>query len=568
MQLAELTVTHGDSVVRLINFKQGLNLILDKFISGPKGTGNSVGKTTVLRLIDYCLGSDGDDIWQDAEFETNINQEVYDFLHARVPVSVRLTLHEATRGVHSLARSFASADKGKESFQIDGIPYPHARAYRGAVKQLLFGSSGDKPTLRQLVPKFVRSSPLLMSKTLKYLGNYATAADYEALHLFLFGFFAVEILEERLNLTNTKKRLDRDWEALNRIRKEGEIEQLLFHLQREVEEIGLSPELKGQVPEIAARADVVSGIRARAANTVGKLSRLDAEIASLVLTVKELENEYSNLDSQAVEAVYREAQAYLPKLHHDWNELTEFIRNLRGRKQRFLQSQIRALGEQAKEAAGELSGLQQQERDEIGTLVRSPEFARALEMRSDLQEKLKRLGSLEQDLTDRRILKESVTATDHRLAETRKVIDQEKAALHERLSIFNKYFSRLSELLYGEKYLLYPNETANGSIAFQLTAVGANVGAGKKASQTAAFDLAYISFLSETGIGFPRFACHDGLEQIHGNQLTSLLTEANRVDGQLVLATLRDKLPAMSADFFKENTILELGDDDKLFHLK
>jgi Uncharacterized protein conserved in bacteria (DUF2326). len=568
MQLAELTVARGESVVRLIRFKSGLNLILDKPTSGPRGTGNSVGKTTVLRLIDYCLGSDGDDIWQDAEFETNINQEVYDFLHARVPVSVKLTLHDATRSAHSLVRTFAPPDKGKESFQIDGIAYPHAKTYRGAVKQLLFGSSADKPTLRQLIPKFVRSSPLLMSKTLKYLGNFATAADYEALHLFLFGFFAVAILEERLNLTNAKKRLDRDWEALNRIRKEGEIEQLLLHLQREVEEIGLSPELKGRVPEISARADVVSSIRARAANTVGKLSRLDAEIASLSLTVKELENEYSNLDHQAVEAVYREAQAYLPKLHHDWNDLTEFIQNLRGRKQRFLQSQILALGEQAKETANELADLQQQERDEIGTLVKSPEFTRALEMRSDLQEKLKRLGSLEQDLADRRILKRSIADANSRLTETRKIIDQEKAALQERLSIFNKYFSRLSELLYGEKYLLYPNDTANGSVTFQLTSVGANVGAGKKASQTAAFDLAYISFLSETGIGFPRFACHDGLEQIHGNQLTALLTEANAVNGQLILATLRDKLPAMSAEFFKANTILELSDDDKLFHLK
>ena len=46
------------------------------------------------------------------------------------------------------------------------------------------------------------------------------------------------------------------------------------------------------------------------------------------------------------------------------------------------------------------------------------------------------------------------------------------------------------------------------------------------------------------------------------------MNEANQADGQLILATLRDKLPPMSAEFFKENTILELSDDDKLFHLK
>jgi uncharacterized protein YydD (DUF2326 family) len=226
------------------------------------------------------------------------------------------------------------------------------------------------------------------------------------------------------------------------------------------------------------------------------------------------------------------------------------------------------LEEQAKTTTGELKTLQKQERDEIGAMVRSPEFAKALEIRTDLQEKLKKLGSLEQDQNDRKSLRESIESAEQQLAETRRIIDQEKASLQERLSVFNKYFSRLSELLYGEQYLLFFNDTASGSITFQLTAVGANVGSGKKASQTAAFDLAYISFLSETGINFPRFVCHDGLEQIHGNQLLALLNEANQTDGQLILATLRDKLPAMSAEFFKENTILELSDDDKLFHLK
>lgn len=568
MQLTELTVTRGTSVIRIIKFKNGLNLILDKPTGGPKSTGNSVGKTTVLRLIDFCLGSKGDDIWQDAEFETNVNQEVYDFLHARVPVSVTLTITDNARGTHSLRRTFAPPATEKELFEINGTSYPNAKSYRSAVKQFLFGSSGDKPSLRQLIPKFVRSSPLLMSKTLKYLGNFVTDADYEALHLFLFGFFAVTVLEERLALTGTKRRLDRDWEALNRIRNEGEIEQLLIHLRREVEQIGLSPELRGEVPEIAARANVVSEIRASAANMVGKLSRLEGEISSLNLTIKELENEYSHIDRRAVEAVYQEAQKYLPKLHHDWNDLTDFIQNLRGRKQRFLELQAQRLEEQSEATAADLVILQQQERDEIGTMVKSPEFKRALELRTELQEKLKKLGSLEQDLQDRISLKESISSADKRLAETRKIIDQEKAALQERLSIFNKHFSRLSELLYGEQYLLYPRENTNGSITFQLTAVGANVGAGKKASQTAAFDLAYIRFLSEAKINFPRFVCHDGLEQIHGNQLLALLQEANKVNGQLVLATLRDKLPTMSDKFFIENTILELSHDDKLFHLK
>ena|SRR5579863_201620 len=83
MQLVELLVKQGDSVVRTLPFKPGLNLILDKPTPASTQSGNSVGKTTVLRLIDFCLGSDGDDIWQDPEFKS-INQDVFDFLHGTV----------------------------------------------------------------------------------------------------------------------------------------------------------------------------------------------------------------------------------------------------------------------------------------------------------------------------------------------------------------------------------------------------------------------------------------------------------------------------------------------------
>jgi uncharacterized protein YydD (DUF2326 family) len=566
MELIELVVRRADSLVRQVGFKTGLNLILDKPTAQSTHSGNSVGKTTVLRLIDFCLGSDGDDIWQDAEFKST-NQDIYDFLHGETPVFISLTVNDASRGEHKLTRAFAGKKLAAPVLRIDEAIYKNVTAYRNSVKELLFGYSGGKPTLRQLIPKFVRSSPLLMSKTLKFLGEFGSEADYEALHLFLFGFFAVDVLEERPRLATTKKKLSRDWEALNRIRTEGEIEQLLLHLRREIEELEASRQLRGEVPEITTRANSVTAIRAKAAEVAGTLSRYDGEIASLTLTINALQNEFSDIDRHAVEAVYREAQNYIPKLHHDWNDLTDFVQNLRGRKERFLKSQIDGLKAKAEDALKALAGLQVQEKDEIGSLVKSSEFRKALELRSDLQEKLKKLGSLEQDLRDRNDLKGRIATTQKRLDDTKKKIEEEKAALGTRVGVFNKYFSQLSKLLYGEQYLLHFNETSRGSISFQLSAVGSNVGAGKKASQTAAFDLAYVKFLRETNINFPTFVCHDGLEQIHGNQLSALLTEADQLNGQLILATLRDKLPKMPDQFLENNTILELSQDDKLFRV-
>ncbi len=327
MHLIDLTVSRGDSVVRVVPFKRGLNLIIDKPTPTATQSGNSVGKTTVLRLVDFCLGSDGNDIWQDPEFNT-VNQEVFDFLHGPVPVSVRLKVSGHARGTHSLRRTFPAGTSGKQTFQVHDVLHPKLKGYKDAVKQLLFGHGGDKPTLRQLAPKFVRSSPLLMHRTLRFLGDFATSTEYEALHLFLFGFFSVDILGERINLAAEKKRLDRDWEALNRIRGEGQIEQLLLLLRSEIEAIGLSPELRGEVPAIAARATSVSAIRAKAANLVADLGRIEAEIGSLGLTIQEIARETSDIDRSAIEAIYREAQLYIPKLHHDWKDLAQFVQEL------------------------------------------------------------------------------------------------------------------------------------------------------------------------------------------------------------------------------------------------
>jgi uncharacterized protein YydD (DUF2326 family) len=489
MQLIELKIKRGATAVRSVKFKPGLNLILDKPTTKLTQSGNSIGKTTVLRLIDFCLGSNGDDIWQDSEFKKSVNQDVYDFLHGSVPVSITLEIEDDIRGKHLVLRSFAATTGAKPMLQINDTPYKTLDAYKNAVKHLLFGTSGEKPTLRQLAPKFVRSSSALMSKTLKFLGDYGSEADYEALHLFLFGFFALHVLEERPRLTGQKKRLDRDLQALNRLRKEGEIEQLLIHIRREIEELGLSAKLSGEVPEITAHANVVTEIRSTASAIAGTLSRYDGEIASLTMTIDELRSEYADIDRHAIESVYREAQNYIPKLNHDWNDLTDFVQNLRARKERFLQSQIAELEDKANEARKQLSILQAQEKEEISVAVKSPEFLKALELRADLQEKLKTLGSLEQDLQDLKDLKANIAAVEKRLKETQDEIEQGKALLQDRVSIFNKYFSELSKGLYGEQYLLTFDETDRGSLSFQLTAVGSNVGAGKKASQTAAFDL-------------------------------------------------------------------------------
>ncbi len=567
MQLIDLVISRSGHVIRKVTFKPGLNLILDHPTDSATQTGNNIGKTTVLRLIDFCLGSDGDDIWQDAEFKRT-NQEVYDFLFDTPPVAVTLRLLGATGDKHELRRSFiAGKSKNSVAFYVDDKVLSTLKEYQASVKKILFGNDGAKPSLRQLAPKFVRSSTQRMGKTLKFLGDYASQTDYEGIHLFLFGFVDLDVLEERPRLNTLHKRLTRDLQAISRDRGEGELEQLLLHTRREIDLMEVSSVLRGEVPEIAARANEITQLRSRASAVSGALSGLEAEIFSIRLSIDEFDREDSGVDEKVIESIYMEAERYFPKLHKDWSELSDFIHCLRSRKQRFLRSQLKNLTEQLELARPELRELEEREKKEVESVSAEPAFLKALELRAGHQEKLKKLGSIEQDLQDIKDLKTQISTTEANLKATQARIEDGKKLLGVRVAIFNKYFAELSKELYGEQYLLHFEETDKGALSFALTAVGANVGTGKKMSQTAAFDLAYIAFLIEAGLHFPRFVCHDGLEAIHGNQLYALLTAASESQGQLILATLRDKLPQMPADFVAHNTILELSHGDKLFGL-
>ena len=75
MFIKKLTITSSKGVIRDLEFKSGLNLIIDNTpTTRAQLTGNNVGKTTVLKLVDFCLGGAPSIIYTDTENK----KEIYD----------------------------------------------------------------------------------------------------------------------------------------------------------------------------------------------------------------------------------------------------------------------------------------------------------------------------------------------------------------------------------------------------------------------------------------------------------------------------------------------------------
>ena len=252
MFLKKLQIKNKEGVIREIFFKKGVNLIVDETPESQQlqATGNNVGKTTLLRLIDYCLGAKGDDIYKDHEFLAHPNTEIEDFL---IKTEVLLTLEmipfwdiQETNGI-LIKRNFL---KRKQKIQsINGITYSDDEQFREVLKLLIFHTENPKPSFRQIIAKNIRITPERMSNIVKVLGNLAKKEEYEALFLFWLGISTAssaeksELLDRKREEKGFQKRLIREGGDLTFIE-----QQLVFHadkieqLEKQKTDLGLNKE--------------------------------------------------------------------------------------------------------------------------------------------------------------------------------------------------------------------------------------------------------------------------------------------------------------------------------------
>lgn len=190
MYVKNLKIYKSDSVIRDVNFKMGFNFIVDE-ISGNilQETGNNVGKTTVLKLINFCLGGKADEIYTDPENKNKKYNLIKDYLEDN-DVFVSLTLTNDLQNNDKtilIERNFLSG-KNKVIKINKEIIFNKDKEFEMHLKKLIFPNlKSEKPTFRQIISQNIRYNEKRVNNTLKVLSNYATDLEYETLFLFLLG---------------------------------------------------------------------------------------------------------------------------------------------------------------------------------------------------------------------------------------------------------------------------------------------------------------------------------------------------------------------------------------------
>uniref|UniRef100_UPI0040474DDB DUF2326 domain-containing protein n=1 Tax=Roseivirga sp. TaxID=1964215 RepID=UPI0040474DDB len=569
MFLKTLTISKGSAVVREVEFRKGINLIIDE--SEGQITGNSVGKTTVLKLIDFCFGAKAKIIWEDPEDKKKVYDQVKDFLTGNeVLITLCLTenLDDDNSVQHVIERNFLSAHS-KAIRRINGVHYLDNDFENELLKLFFPEHQSSKPSFRQIVSHNIRYKDLSINNTLKTLDGYTSDAEYETLYLFLLGCeFAdgnlkQDILEGIKQETTFKSRLES-------VQTKSAYEATLSLIENEIIELDRKKSTLNINETFETDLDNLNQVKYQINRISSEVSKLDIRRDLINETSTSLSSNTSNIDLQQLHQVYEQFTGSIEGVQKTFDDLVKFHNQMIEEKRKFITRELPALENRISENQNRLNQLLKEESRLSSIISKSDSFEELENIIVDLNEKYRNKGEyeniiqqLDQVESNLKTYNEELNKIDDKLFS-----DDFEETVKVQLNKFNKHFAATSNLLYGEQYALKYDKIKNtkGQRLYKFSAFNTNFSSGKKQGEISCFDIAYTLFADEENIPCMHFILNDKKELMHDNQLVKIAQLVNQNGIQFVASILKDKLPEELKN--EDNFILKLSETDKLFRIE
>jgi uncharacterized protein YydD (DUF2326 family) len=572
MFLKSLIISDNTGIIREINFHAGINLIVDETPNlHDKETGNNVGKTTVLMLIDFCLGGKAKSIYSDLENKKEEYKLVKNFLIDNA-VLITLTLKENLSIKDSvemcIERNFLL--KKQKIQRINGVEKNDSEFEETLTNFLFSGHYGKKPTFREIISHNIRYKDLSVNNTLKTLDRYTSDAEYETLYLFLLGCdfhqgdskqklldkikledafkkrleerqtksayeTALSILEDEINILSHKK---------SSFNLNGNFEKDLDKLNQVKYQINL---LSADIGKLKIRRDLIN----------------EAE--------KDLNLNTSRIDFKQLEFIYKQATSQVTGIQKTFEEMVIFHNRMITEKVKYIVKDLPKLDAEINDKSAHLKRLLQESEELATTIACSDSFEELEKLIAQLNEKYRKKGEYEKII-------QQLIEVDSKLENFHNQLNnidnflfshEFEDSVKEQLNKFNKYFASISHELYGEQYALKFDKVTDkkGRRLYKFAPFNTeNLSSGKKQGEISCFDIAYTLFADAENISCLHFLLNDKKELMHDNQLLKIAELVNSKNIQFVASILKDKLPD---ELNRDNYfVIKLSQLDKLFRIE
>lgn len=568
MYLSKLTISSPGKVIRDIEFHKGLNLIVDETPENTTGTGNNVGKTTVLRLIDYCLGGDVDGIYRNPEDKHESYALVKDFLTGN-NVIVTLILEDDLDTPSKKVVIERDFKTGRSSLiRINGKDVTR-KDFVAELESAIFPEvKTETPSFRQIIAHNIRIDNLRLENTLKTL-TMGKNEEYEALYLFMFGCpndsaaRKTQLSQELDTEKKYKRRMERN-------RSKNEYKAALSVIESDIEKLVERKDNLNINENLQLDIDSLNALRAQMNKVTSRTSLLSLRRELINETLESFDKQNFGEDVFQLEMIYKQASAYVPKMQRTFKELVDFHNMMLENKKAFVAQELPSIQEEIESLSVELERLKEKETVMAEKVLKSDTYEELEVIIVQLSELSRRKGEFESYISQ---IESAEKAIKEKCEEMKKIDDGLFTAdfaqrLEAQRDKFNKIFSEVSHEIYDEQYIIsYEVDTQKGKqlYKFHITDV-ANFSSGKKQGEISCFDIAYTVFADQEGIPCLHFILNDKKELVHGNQLNKFAEAVNKYNVQFVCSMLYDKLPSVLRK--DEHVVVRLSQDSKLFRIE
>lgn len=568
MYLSKLTISSPGKVIRDIEFHKGLNLIVDETPENTTGTGNNVGKTTVLRLIDYCLGGDVDGIYRNPEDKHENYALVKDFLTGNNVIVTLILVDDLDTPSEKVVieRDFKM---GRSSLiRINGKDVTRKDFVTELESAIFPKVKTETPSFRQIIAHNIRIDNLRLENTLKTL-TMGKNEEYEALYLFMFGCpndsaaRKTQLAQELDTEKKYKRRMERN-------RSKNEYKAALSVIESDIEKLVERKDNLNINENLQLDIDSLNALRAQINKVTSRTSLLSLRRELINETVESFDKQNFGEDMVQLEMIYKQASAYVPKMQRTFKELVDFHNTMLENKKAFVAQELPSIQEEIESLSVELERLKEKETVMAEKVLKSDTYEELEGIIVQLSELSRRKGEFESYISQ---IESAEKAIKEKFEEMKKIDDglfTEDFAqrLEAQRDKFNKIFSEVSHEIYDEQYIIsYETDTQKGKqlYKFHITDV-ANFSSGKKQGEISCFDIAYTVFADQESIPCLHFILNDKKELVHGNQLNKFAEAVNKYNVQFVCSMLYDKLPPVLRK--DEHVVVRLSQDSKLFRIE
>lgn len=581
MYLKYLSIKDKDNnPIQHVEFKKGINIIKGEKSNNTSNTKtNSLGKTTLLRCVDFCLAGKWSSFVFDKELKDTKNNTVFNFLKETLPsfeLVLADTLENKVTKTLKITRSLTINQKAKKETSffstnnfINGELVSEA-IFEEKIKKMLFDFQGDKPSLRQLTPKFIRTSDHQISNIIKYLHPSTSSFEYELLHLFLFDFPKMDIIHERTNIEHTIGSKSQEFKYLNNTLSTGkrEINDVkkieLLELKSKYDSFQISKEYDHE-------NDALNKIQEKINKTKAHINELLLDKDVWEKRLAEMLSKSNSIDTQTIEYIYKEAQIYNIDIQKKFEETVIFHQKMIENEVEFIKKSVSKSKEAINSLELEHAKLAEEYSVLLNQLAKTGSLTEYTNLGHQINELTKEIAETESLISQREKTSEELASLKQQFNNLTIKIEDILEKMRIKITIFNRYFSEYSKILTDDSYYIVVNKDKlqHFTLIPSCERNDSNIGDGSKQSVIIAFDLAYVAFANDHTINLtrPHFFTQDKIEIIDVNILDRLINLINRVDCQFIFPIISDKLDGIP-DFDDSNIILTLSEDNKFFNIE